>query len=80
MSKPKRLSGSEIISILERFSFKLVHQRGSHIKMTRVINGEKQTLTIAAHKELKTGAIVAIFRQASRYISESDLREFFYSK
>ena len=79
MPKPKRLSGAEIVAIFERFGFSLESQRGSHVKLARVMRGEKQTLLISNHKELKTGAVVGIFRQATRYISEEDLRPHFYS-
>jgi hypothetical protein len=41
--------------------------------------GEKQTLTIVAHKELDVGTLYAIFHQACRYIPENQLREFFYT-
>ncbi len=79
MPKPKRLSGTDIIRILEIFRFTIVSQRGSHVKLVRTVGSERQTLVIPNHKELTTGAIVAIFRQASRYISEQELRLHFYS-
>ena len=75
MPKPKRLSGDEIITILETFGFSVHSQRGSHVKLRRTLKtGEKQTLTLPRHKELDVGTIRAIFRQASRYIPEDQLR------
>jgi predicted RNA binding protein YcfA (HicA-like mRNA interferase family) len=53
---------------------------GSHVKLTRFEKGSKQVLLISKHKELKTGAIVGIFRQTTQYISEDDLRPYFYSE
>lgn len=79
MPKPRRLSGLEIIQILEKFGFAVENQRGSHVKLVRFEQDSKQVLLISKHKELKTGAVVGIFRQASRYISESELRGHFYS-
>ena len=79
MPKPKRLSGSDIIQIFEQFDFAVESQKGSHIKLVRFERNGKQVLLISNHKELKTGAVVGIFRQASRYISEVELREHFYS-
>lgn len=78
--KLKRLSGSDIIRILELFGFSVVTQRGSHVKLRRIgYTGEKQTITIPLHSEIDTGTVKAIFRQASRYISEDQLRRYFYT-
>jgi predicted RNA binding protein YcfA (HicA-like mRNA interferase family) len=79
--KLKRLSGKEVLSILSKFCFVLHTQRGSHIKLRRTsISGEKQTLTIVMHDELDVGTLRAIFRQASRFIPEEQLKKEFYSE
>jgi len=36
-------------------------------------------LTAPRHAELDTGTLRAIFRQASQYIAESELRPYFYA-
>jgi len=79
MPKAKRLSGKDVVSILRVFGFEQAAQRGSHVKLRRIINGENQTLTIPLHKELDRGTANAIFRQACRYIDESALHEHFYT-
>jgi len=80
MPKLKRLSGSEAISIFQRFGFVVSKQSGSHVKLRRIISaGEKQTLTVPNHRQLDTGTCHAIYRQASRYVAADDLRPFFYS-
>ncbi|MBV6480256.1 MAG: hypothetical protein HGGPFJEG_03113 [Ignavibacteria bacterium] len=79
MSKLKKLSGKEVISILNQFGFKVINQRGSHIKIRRVIDDSKQTLLIPNHKEIDTGTLRAIVRQAGRYISLNELQKHFYS-
>jgi len=76
----RRLSGPDVINILSQFGFGLVSQRGSHAKLRRLGRaGEKQTLTVPVHQELDPGTVRAIFRQASRYIPEDELRPHFYS-
>ena len=76
----RRLSGDEVIAILVRFGFQINSQRGSHVKLRRVIvGGTVQTLTVPRHRELDVGTIRAIFRQASRFIPEEELREEFHS-
>ena len=81
MPKLRRLSGAEVVSILGRFSFTVHSQRGSHIKLRRVLpDGMVQTLTVPAHAELDTGTCRAILRQASRFVLEENLRPYFYSE
>jgi predicted RNA binding protein YcfA (HicA-like mRNA interferase family) len=81
MPKLKRLSGSEVVSILKQFRFTILTQSGSHVKLRRIgQTGEKQTLIIPNHRQLDTGTCHAIFRQSCRYISSEDLRPLFYSE
>ena len=76
----KRLSGSEVVSILQNFGFEVHSQKGSHVKLRRLnVKGEKQTLTIPLHTELDMGTLHAIVRQAARYIPEIELRSYFYT-
>jgi len=78
--KLKRLSGPEVLAVLVAFGFETHSQRGSHVKLRRIIaSGEKQTLTVPVHAELDSGTLRAIIRQASRYVPESELRPYFYS-
>ncbi len=80
MPKLKRLSGEEVIRILNKFGFVVHSQRGSHVKLRRVKpSGEVQTLTIPHHRELDIGTLHAIFKQASRFIPEEELRKEFHT-
>ena len=80
MPRLRRLSGTNVIRILEGFGFNVVSQRGSHVKLRRIgLDGTRQTLTIPRHRELDTGTLRAIFRQASRYVPEHELYPHFYS-
>jgi predicted RNA binding protein YcfA (HicA-like mRNA interferase family) len=78
MPRFKRLSGTEVIAILEQFGFQTYSQRGSHIKLRRMSEIGKETLTVPNHRQLDTGTCRAIYRQACRYISEADLFHHFY--
>ena len=81
MHKHKILSGKDIVSIFKLFGFIIVAQKGSHMKLRRVLSsGEKQTLTIPYHAELDTGTVHAIYRQASHYIPEYELKKYFYNE
>jgi len=79
MAKLRRLSGGQVVAILEGFGFAPVAQKGSHVKLARMQEGKKQTLTIPNHKEIDTGTLRAIYRQALAFIPETDLKPHFYS-
>ena len=80
MPRLRVLSGDEVIDILGKFGFQIHSHRGSHVKLRRTTtDGSPQTLTIPRHRELDAGTLRAIFRQASRFVSEDDLRPHFYT-
>ena len=79
MPKLRVLSGREVLTILRGFGFQDLSQRGSHIKLRRVIAGQTQTLTVPNHDEIDRGTLQAIYRQAGRFVPESELREEFFT-
>lgn len=80
MPKLKRLSGNELVAVFARFGFTVLAQRGSHVKLRhKGPAGGFQTLTIPQHRELDPGTLRAIFRQASRFIPEDQLRPHLYT-
>lgn len=75
----KVLSGEEIVGIFQAFGFNVASQKGSHVKLRRLLSdGGKQILTVPLHRELDKGTVRAIYRQALRYISEEELKPHFY--
>ena len=79
MPKLRRLAGRDVLTILQGFGFQQVSQRGNHVKLIREVVEIRQVLTVPLHAELDPGTVRAIFRQASRFISEQDLRPYFYT-
>jgi predicted RNA binding protein YcfA (HicA-like mRNA interferase family) len=80
MTKLRQLSARDVLKALGSFGFHVVTIRGSHAKLRRLLaSGERQTLTVPLHRNLTPGTLQAIFRQASRYIPEADLRTWFFS-
>jgi len=81
MPKLRTLSGRDLLRIFSAFGFQPSTPRGSHVKLRRLSpEGTKQTLTIVLHDELDRGTLRAIYRQALRFIEESDLRPHFYTE
>ena len=79
MPKLKVLGGKDLLKIFSDFGFEEIDQRGSHIKIRRFFNENKQTLTIPMHKEIDKGLLRQILIQASKYISEEKLKPLFYN-
>jgi predicted RNA binding protein YcfA (HicA-like mRNA interferase family) len=81
MPKPKTLSGGDIVRIFATFGFEVASQRGSHIKLRRVLpSGAKQTLTVPNHRELDRGTVLGIYRQALRYLTAEALAPHFFNE
>lgn len=80
MAKLRTLSGKDLLRIFAAFNFQELSQKGSHIKVRRVLpSGIHQTLTIVNHAEVDRGTLHAIYRQALRFITEDELRRHFYT-
>jgi len=79
MPKLRVLGGKELLKVFSTFGFEEIDQRGSHVKIRRILDGSRQTLTVPMHKEIDKGLLKQIFVQASQYISEEELKLLFYS-
>jgi predicted RNA binding protein YcfA (HicA-like mRNA interferase family) len=81
MPRLRSLSGRDLLRILTGFGFTVVAVRGSHAKLRRELpDGRRETSTVPLHDMLATGTVRAVYRQAARFIAESDLRAHFYSE
>ncbi len=81
MPKLRRLSGKEVLGILQMFGFEVIRVTGSHYRLRRTVEETDQYLSVPLHgnKPLPVGTLKSIYRQASEYLSENDLREHFYT-
>ena len=65
MPKLAGFSGKTVISILQKsFGFLFVSQKGSHVKLRRTSDKKILTVIVPDHKELATGTLRNILRQA----------------
>src|ERR1017187_788959 len=64
MPKLRRLSGGDLVHTFARFGFRQFSQRGSHVKLRRVLaNGVRENLTVPLHDELDRGSKPSIAKQ-----------------
>ena len=76
-----RWSGADVFRVLADFGFQKRSQRGSHVKVRRYLqDGSRQSLTVPLHDEMDSGTVHAIYRQAARFIPESELRGYFQAE
>ena len=79
-AKLRKLSGHDLVATFEQFGFTVISQKGSHIKMRRMLISGTETLLIPrACGASKRYASYKIFGQAARYIPREDLYTHFYT-
>jgi predicted RNA binding protein YcfA (HicA-like mRNA interferase family) len=64
MPKLPRLSGTEIINILQKTGFYQVRQRGSHVVMKKITPEGAVGCVVPMHREVATGTLHSILKQA----------------
>jgi len=70
MAKLRRLSGNDVIKVLEQMGFERVRQRGSHVIMKKQILGETQGCVVPLHGEVAIGTLKGILRQTKISLEE----------
>lgn len=66
MPKLPVLSGAEIVKLLQLLGFVQTRQRGSHVVLRRGDTG----CVVPLHKEVKTGTLAGLLRQANLTIDD----------
>ena len=81
MPRLRRLTSREVLKTLGDFGFSVANVRGSYAaKLVRLLaSGERQVLTVPLQSELPAGTLRAIYRQASRFVSTTELRKGFFA-
>ena len=70
MPRLRRLSGYEVIAILEGFGFAVIRVKGSHHRLRRTVNDQNQYLTVPVHgnRPLPTGTLRTIYAKPGRIL------------
>ncbi|MBX3379560.1 MAG: type II toxin-antitoxin system HicA family toxin [Phycisphaeraceae bacterium] len=64
------ISGRQAVAELERVGYEVVRQRGSHLRLRHPTDASRQPVTVPDHKELKSGTLRAIIRDAGMSVEE----------
>jgi predicted RNA binding protein YcfA (HicA-like mRNA interferase family) len=77
----KVLGGRGVVRALTHLGFAVARTRGSHATLVRTTGtGHQQVLTVPPHKELATGTLHAIYRQALKFVPADELRPHFFDE
>ena len=74
---PRDLSGDALVRLLRRrYAYRVVRQRGSHIRLVTTIRGQEHRVSVPQHRQLKVGTLHAILSRVAAYleISPDELR------
>jgi len=64
MPKLPSVSEKDVIKVFEKFGYKIVRQKGSHIRMQHIKDNSKKPLTIPNHQLLAKGLLRKLLRDA----------------
>ena len=64
------ISGRDAVAALRRCGYEAVRQKGSHIRLRHPAGGIHAPVTVPDHKELKSGTLRAIIRDAGLSVDE----------
>ena len=64
MSKVPSLPYTDVIRALERDGWVGLRQRGSHIRLHKMVEGEVLRITVPAHRPIKRSTLAHILKQA----------------
>lgn len=70
MTKLPVLSAREIIKVLNNQGFKVVSQKGSHIKMKKKTSEKTRIVIIPDYNEIPIGTLQSIIRQSGLTLEE----------
>ena len=77
MMMPRDMSGDELVRLLRRrYGYRVVRQRGSHMRLVSTIKGREHHVSVPRHNPLKVGTLHSVLSRVAAYleIEQSELR------
>ncbi|MCY4556547.1 MAG: type II toxin-antitoxin system HicA family toxin [Chloroflexi bacterium] len=70
MTLPRDLSGDDLVGLLRHhYGYRVIRQRGSHIRSASVLHGDERRATVPRHRKLSVGTLSGIISDVSDYLS-----------
>ena len=70
MPKLPQVSAREMLRVLYELNFRIVTQKGSHIKLIRLVGGLKERVIIPNHKLIRKGTLRNILRKLNLLVDD----------
>lgn len=70
MRLPRDISAIELTKSLQKLGYAITRQKGSHIRLTTMSNGEHH-ITIPNHNPIKLGTLSSILGDVARHFKQS---------
>ena len=70
MRLPRDISSTELIKLLQRFGYQVSRQKGSHIRLTTIQQGEHH-ITIPNHNPIKLGTLSSILNDIAIHFKKT---------
>jgi predicted RNA binding protein YcfA (HicA-like mRNA interferase family) len=71
MSGLKQISGKQLIKALEKQSYFITRQKGSHVRLTKTDGNQTHHITIPEHSPLKIGTLHGILKDIANHLQIS---------
>jgi len=68
MRLPRDIDGDDLARRLNKYSYIITRQTGSHLRLTSVLMGKEHHLTIPNHKPLRIGTLNSILQEVTTYL------------
>ncbi len=75
MRLPRDLSGDRLIKRLGKLGYQATRQSGSHVRLTRKLEGREHHVTVPLHSPLRVGTLNSILGEVTLHLGmdKSDL-------
>jgi predicted RNA binding protein YcfA (HicA-like mRNA interferase family) len=78
MPKLIRISGEELIKVLQKEGFVLLRQKSSHVRLSKESKDDTCFVTIPLHSEIDRGTLKNILRSVENYLASGFIKDNFY--
>ena len=60
MKVPRDVGATDLINLLRRYGYSIIRQTGSHIRLSKLLDGGEHSITVPNHKPIKIGTLQSI--------------------
>ncbi len=78
MKLPRDLAGRDVARLLARhYGYRVTRNRGSHMTATLTIGGNRHSVTVPSHRDVRVGTLDAIVTDVAAFLdlSRQEVRE-----